>query len=356
MPDLNRVPVLDWVTACMPGIAARWVEPVRAIEDDDDVRLCLAELGRILDGPTFEAGGLHVVVGASDVARDMRAVLNRIQADDNAIRHLWQRLPVRRQHDELDKVATAVNEMLAVMERLMEDMRAVGDNIAHDLRTPLTRLRTRLERSRSEVQTLDGFQAATDRAITSVDQALAIVAAVLRIGQIEHGNRFAAFAPVELSDVLQDAAELYEPVADERCIALRIELALHASVLGDRDLLLEAIGNLLENAIKFAPPLTEIVLTLANGADGVLVRIADQGPGIPAAERERVLQRFYRTEKSRTVEGSGLGLSLVAAVTALHGCRLRITGGEPGCIIEIEFPTWTTPISAALTLRGLQGV
>ena len=167
---------------------------------------------------------------------------------------------------------------------------------------------------------------------------------MLRISEIEHGKRRAAFGPVDLAGVLRDAAELYEPVAEEKGVALRVRLlpgdgpAPCCEVLGDRDLLLEAVGNLVDNAIKFTPAGTAVTLSLRGGPDGIRMGVADQGPGIPPAERERVLQRFYRTEKSRTVEGSGLGLSLVAAVVALHGFHLRIGAAKPGCVVEVVCP------------------
>jgi len=249
--------------------------------------------------------------------------------------HLRERLPTRGTADELDKVAAAVNGMLDRIEQLVEEIRGVGDSIAHDLRTPLTRVRTRLERSRDEAATREEFQAAADRAIASVDQALAVVSAVLRIGEIEHGQRRAAFAPVDLAGLLRDAAELYEPVAEEKGVALRLRLAAASTVPGDRDLLLEAVGNLLDNAVKFTPSGTDVTLSLYGGPDGACIRVADNGPGILPSERKRVLRRFYRTEKSRTVEGSGLGLSLVAAIVSLHGFRLRIGGSEAGCVVEI---------------------
>lgn len=253
--------------------------------------------------------------------------------------HLQERLPMRGGADELDKVAAAVNRMLDRIEQLVEEIRGVGDSMAHDLRTPLTRVRTRLERSRDEALTREEFQAAADRAIASVDQALAVVSAVLRIGEIEHGQRRAAFAPVDLAGVLRDAAELYEPVAEEKGVRLHLRTAASSAVPGDRDLLLEAVGNLVDNAVKFTPAGTDVTLSLYGGPDGACIRVADSGPGILPSERERVLQRFYRTEKSRTIEGSGLGLSLVAAIASLHGFRLRIGGSEAGCVVEIAcFP------------------
>lgn len=258
---------------------------------------------------------------------------------------LRERLPMRGTRDELDKLAGAVNGMLDEIERLVEEIRGVGDNIAHDLRTPLTRVRTRLERGREEARTREEFQAVIDRATIGVDKALAVVTAVLRIGEIEHGRRRAAFAAVDLADVLRDAAELYDPWAEEKGVWLRLDLAPARPVLGDRDLLLEAVGNLVDNAVKFAPTATEVLLSLAQGPAGPCLRVVDRGPGIPSAERERVLQRFYRAEKSRTVEGSGLGLSLVMAVATLHGFRLRITEANPGCVVEFACPAAAGGIS-----------
>ncbi len=278
---------------------------------------------------------LSVAVGALLAPRGQQ----RIAAVHGAVGrimqgHLRERLPVHGA-DDLDKVASAVNGMLDRIEQLVEELRGLGDSIAHDLRTPLTRVRTRLERSRDEAQTREEFQAASDRAIASVDQALAVVDAVLRLSELEHGRRRSAFAPVDLAGVLRDAAELYEPVAEEKSMAVRLCLVPAGPVPGDRDLLLEAVGNLLDNAIKFSPAGTDVTLSLCDTPGGACVRVADQGPGIPPAERDRVLRRFYRTQKSRTVEGSGLGLSLVAAVAALHGFRLRIGGSDPGCVVEI---------------------
>ncbi len=275
---------------------------------------------------------IHVAVG-----RIMQGQLN-------------QRLPVRGTWDDLDRLAATVNGMLAEIERLVEEVRGVGDSIAHDLRTPLTRVRIRLERSRDEAQTPTAFRATVDRAIGSVDQALAVVSAILRIGEIEHGRRQGAFGPVNLAAVLRDVAELYEPLADETGVTLALHPSSAATVVGDHDLLLEAVGNLVDNAIKFAPPGTTVVLSVHGAGAGVSLRVSDRGRGIPPHERQRVLQRFYRVESSRTVEGSGLGLSLVAAVVALHGFRLEIGDADPGCLIEIVCPA---ALGAATSGSGL---
>jgi signal transduction histidine kinase len=259
---------------------------------------------------------------------------------------LGERLPVRGSGDELDKVSASVNRMLEMIEGLVEEIRGVGDSIAHDLRTPLARIRMKLERSRDESRTPAEFQAAADRAIVLLDHTLGVVGAILRIGEIEHGRRRAAFSEVDLSAILRDVAELYAPMSAEKSIQINVESSADARVDGDRDLLIEALGNLVDNAIKFAPPETDISLFLERRGPCALIRVTDHGPGIAEAERTRVLQRFYRLDKSRTVEGSGLGLSLVAAVIKLHGFTLRIGDADPGCVIEIICPFPTTMVES----------
>ncbi|WP_428377889.1 ATP-binding protein [Lichenicoccus sp.] len=250
--------------------------------------------------------------------------------------HLNGRLPVHGTGDDLDRLAAAVNGMLDQIERLIEGIRGVSDSIAHDLRTPLTRVRNRLERSREEALTREDFQGAADRAIASVDQALAVVSSLLRISAIDHGHRREAFTRVDLAEVLTEAAELYEPLAEEKDVILRLELQPGSIVVGDHDMLLEAIGNLLDNAIKFAPVHTAVTLALTAEVYGLRIRIEDSGPGILPGERDRVLQRFYRSERSRSVPGSGLGLSLVASVMALHGFKLEIGDAAPGCVVDLH--------------------
>jgi signal transduction histidine kinase len=199
-------------------------------------------------------------------------------------------------------------------------------------------VRMRLERAREEAATREEFQAAIDRIIGSVDQALTIITAILRIGEIEHGRRQAAFRSVDLAAVLLAAAELYEPLAEESGIRLVLDIKSARRVIGDAELLLEAMGNLLDNAIKYGPAGTDVTLALDGQGSAVVVRVADCGTGIPPAERDRVLQRFYRSERSRTVQGSGLGLSLVEAITRLHGFRIEIADGQPGCEIRLICP------------------
>jgi signal transduction histidine kinase len=248
---------------------------------------------------------------------------------------LKERLPARNAADDFDRLAMAVNRMLDEIERLLEEIRGVGDNIAHDLRTPLTRVRARLERSREATRNAAELDAAIDAAIAGLDQTLGIVTALLRIAEIETGNRHAAFGDIDLARIVHDVAELYGPIAENAGIELTVAAAEPRFVKGDRDLLVEAIANVLDNALKFAPPESRIDLAVIDGPEGPIVRVRDHGPGIPLEERQQVLKRFYRGDKSRTLPGSGLGLGVVNAVMALHRFRIAIGDAQPGCKFDL---------------------
>ncbi len=262
------------------------------------------------------------------------------------------RLPTTGRRDEFDRLAVDINAMMDEIERLLDEVRSVGDSIAHDLRTPLTRARTRLERSRNAVTEPAEFAAAIDEALGWLDQTFAVITAVLRIGEIEHGRRRAAFEPVDLERILAEAAELYDPIAEEKDITVRVDVgeASGAATMGDRDLLFEAVANLLDNAIKFTPRHGKVLLSLSERSGQAVIVVADDGPGIAAADRQRVLQRFYRAERSRQREGVGLGLSLVAAITTLHGFQLLIADNHPGCRIELVCPGLTGPVREGASL------
>ncbi|TXM71229.1 HAMP domain-containing protein [Methylobacterium sp. WL12] len=254
---------------------------------------------------------------------------------------LRQRLPVGEAGDEFDRLARDVNGMLDEIERLMEEVRGVGDAVAHDLRTPLTRLRLRLERGRDQARDIEELRQAVDQGLIWIDQTLEMVTAVLRIGEIEHGRRCAAFGPVDLRLVVSEAAELFEPLADEKGITLVIGIGIGiqegaSAVRGDRSLIFEAVSNLLDNAIKFTPTGGRVGIGLA-WRDGVaVVSVEDTGPGIAAGERAHVFKRFYRAERARQTEGNGLGLGLVAAIAKLHGFPLTVGDGpRGGCRFEM---------------------
>jgi hypothetical protein len=248
---------------------------------------------------------------------------------------LGERLPVNRSGDDVDRLAMSVNHMLDEIERLLEEIRGVGDSIAHDLRTPLTHVRTRLERTRDAAPSRAELEASIDVAIAGLDQTLGIITALLRITEIEEGNRRTAFADIDLSRMVRDVGELYGPIAENARIELAVTAPEPRIVRGDRDLLIEAIANVLDNAIKFAPPDSRIDLAVVDGAEGPIVRVRDRGPGIPPEERQSVLKRFYRGDKSRHLPGSGLGLGVVSAVMALHRFRVAIDDAHPGCRFDL---------------------
>jgi signal transduction histidine kinase len=285
------------------------------------------------------AFGLAVVLGLVLSLRARRRLsevnrrIQRIVAGD-----LRERLPTRGGNDPFDQLAVSVNRMLGEIETLIQDIAGVGNDIAHDLRTPLTRVRARLERGRARATTLDDLRTVVDQSIGGLDQSLAVVTALLRIAEIEHNRRLEGFSQVQLAPLVREVGDLYEPIAEDKHVTLQVEAADEATVHGDRDLLFEAVANLVDNAVKFTPEGGRLTLALLRRDGESVIQVKDTGPGIPETEREAVLRRFYRSDKSRNTEGLGLGLSLVAAIVKLHGFRFTITAG-PGCTAEIAFPS-----------------
>jgi signal transduction histidine kinase len=284
------------------------------------------------------AVGLALVVGlvlslrAQDRLSEVNRRIQRIVAGD-----LRERLPARGGSDPFDQLAVSVNRMLGEIETLIEEIAGIGDNIAHDLRTPLTRVRVRLERGRERAKTLEELRAVADQAIAGVDQSLTIITALLRIAEIEHSRRLEGFSEVQLAPLLREVGDLYDPIAEDKGVTLRVEATEEATVHGDRDLLFEAVANLADNAVKFTPKGGLVVLAFTHRDGERVIRISDTGPGIPEAERQAVTKRFYRADKSRNTKGLGLGLSLVSAILKLHGFRFTIASG-PGCTVEIVLP------------------
>ena len=225
----------------------------------------------------------------------------------------------------------------ALLEEALQEAKVVGDNIAHDLRTPLTRVRVRLERGREHASTLEELRVVADQAIAGLDQSLTTITSLLRITEIEHSRRREGFSAVLLAPLIREVGDLYDPVAEEKGVTLRVETPAGATVHGDRDLLFEAVTNLVDNAVKFTPEGGRVQLALLHQEGETVIRVSDTGPGIPEAEREAVTQRFYRSDNSRNIKGLGLGLSMVAAIIKLHGFRFTISAG-PGCTTEIAWP------------------
>jgi signal transduction histidine kinase len=254
---------------------------------------------------------------------------------------LGKRVPASGAGDEMDQLAINLNAMLDRIQVLMGSVKRVSDDIAHDLRTPLSRLRHRLEAARE--RTGPHGDAVIEQSIAEVDAILETFSALLRISQIEAGARRAAFSVVSLGQILATVSEAYAPVAEDRSQRLKTELASVAPVQGDRELLTQMVANLIENPIRHCPAGVEITVGLAQEDGAPVLRVADTGPGIPAAEREKVFRRFYRLEASRTTPGSGLGLALVKAVADLHGASVELSNNQPGLCVTVRFPAPAAP-------------
>jgi signal transduction histidine kinase len=279
--------------------------------------------------------GAWLSIRAQRRVEEVNQRVQRIIAGD-----LRERLPHRDVDEPFSRLAAIVNGMLDEMETMINALAGVGNDIAHDLRTPLTRARLSLERGRMHATTLAQLQEVTDKAIAGIDQSLAIITALLRLTEIENNRRAAGFGNVALHEILREVCDVYEPIAEDKNIELSVDVDRKLHVWGDRDLLFEAIANLVDNAIKFTPTGGKVDLELLQGAKETIVRVTDTGPGISEREREAVLRRFYRSDKMRNTPGVGLGLSLVAAIAKLHGFRLIVSSG-PGGRVEIVCPDET---------------
>jgi signal transduction histidine kinase len=248
---------------------------------------------------------------------------------------LSQRLPVRDADDEINTLAREINTMLDKIEQLTLGMRTVLDSAAHDLRTPLNRLQATAEAGMTQLTPGSMERRVLERVTTEVDQMRSTLDALLRIALAETGT--VAREPVDLSELVASVVELYAPVSEQRGISLKSDVAAGAQVLGSRQLLAQALANLLDNAIKFTPDGGHIQVLLRGTSSGPEVIVEDNGPGIPADKREIVLGRRVRLDEARKFPGSGLGLSLVAAVTKLHGARLLLDDAAPGLRVSLKF-------------------
>jgi len=279
--------------------------------------------------------------------REIEAAVEPIARGD-----LGRRLPVSKRGDEVDLLAAIVNRMLAEIERLIGEVKGVCDNIAHDLRTPLTRLRTQLHRLQGSGDRGDGDVPTLERCITDVDALLDRFRALLRISELEDLRRRSGFASVDLADTLRQVHELYAPLAEDNDIAFHVDTPSTAALHADPHLLFEAFSNLVANAIKFTPKGGSVCVRASLEMTGTRVDIIDSGPGIPVDEREAVLGRFYRSECGREnpAQGYGLGLSIVAAIVRLHGFRLVIGEGEGGGT-RVSVQCWSEALVTASLRR-----
>lgn len=255
--------------------------------------------------------------------------------------NLSERIVIDSRWDDLSNMSRVLNAFLARLEELVGGVQRVSDNIAHDLRTPLTRMRNSLEtlRKRAQVKNDAELGLACDGLLAEADHLLGTFNALLRIARIETGRQRRSFGSLPLHRLAFDVIELYEPLAEEKGISIEADMT-PAEMYGDRDLLFQALANLLDNAIKFSPSGSVIrVHTARTPAGGTALEVCDGGPGIPASERDKVFQRFYRGEASRHAAGNGLGLSLVGAIVLQHGGRIMLGDAAPGLHVRIDFPS-----------------
>jgi signal transduction histidine kinase len=328
---------------------------IRALGEqlDDDLLLIVAqdfeaqeeldELREVIARDFGYAAALTVLLALVGGMLMSASVLRRVDAVNQTAREivgssdLSRRLPVRGSGDEFDRLAESVNSMLERMEAQMDAMRQVSSDIAHDLRTPLTRLRNQLE-SATKLDDRERLRAAQERSLQEIDQLLVTFTALLRIAQIEAADRAAHQAPFDFSEVLSTLVEVYQPTVDAKGQSLRAHVEPGLTVTGDRDLIAQLFANLLDNASHHSPRGASIELHARRTQGGVEVVVADDGPGIPPDEHAKVFRRLYRLERSRTTAGSGLGLALVAAIAGMHQARVDLTDNGPGLEVRVLIP------------------
>ena len=364
------------IGSLVPGVLAKpgWMETVyRRLEEPETAEH--RALVRVLQLP----GGFHLLVGRDLEERERlfdiianagrwslaivmilgiaggvfvsRRVLNRVDAMTHTAQTIMAgdlsgRLPIAGSGDELDRLASNLNAMLERIEALMRGLKEVSDNVAHDLRTPLTRLRNHAEEALRTAKDEAGYRGALEATIEESDGLIRTFNALLMIARAESGEAREGMSEFDAAEVAHDVSELYEPLADDKGLALRVETT-SAPVKGNRELVSQALANLVDNAIKYAAEpgpngangaVSEIVVTAGAEGDRIKLAVRDGGPGIPASDRAHVVERFVRLEQSRTKPGSGLGLSLAAAVARLHGGELKLEDNAPGLKAILDLP------------------
>jgi signal transduction histidine kinase len=278
---------------------------------------------------------LALLVGAFLSSRALRRVrllqqtIGRIMQGD-----LHERLPTHGRRDDLDQLASRINLMLDEIEGLIAEIRSIGDNIAHDLRTPLSVMRLKVEKA-AAANDLAVAEEASRSALADLDKVFSIITALLRITEIENRCDGDRMAPVDLAALVAEIFDLYEPLAEAKGLNFAASHEVPVPIRGDRHLLLEALANLVDNAIKFTPPGGSVRVAALNAAATPIRRVSDNGPGIPDAARPNVIKRFYRSDKSRHIPGHGLGLSIVAAIAKRHAFQLHISDNQPGTVIDL---------------------
>jgi signal transduction histidine kinase len=351
-----------------------WVETVyRRIEDADNtehhalVRILQLPGGfRLLVGRDLEererlqdivmaagrwSAAVVIVLGLGGGFFVTRRVLKRVDAMTETTQTIMRgdlsgRLPIAGSNDELDRLAGNLNAMLERIEALMLGLKEVSDNIAHDLKTPLTRMRNRCEEALRMAEDESQYRAALQSAIEESDALIRTFNALLMIARAESGQARDGMSEFDAAEIARGVGELYEPLADDKGLMLKVDAPAAAPVLGNRELVSQALANLVDNAIKYAAPdgaqadgvLPQIVVRATGEGDRIVLTVSDPGPGIPEGDRLRVIDRFVRLEQSRSLPGSGLGLSLAQAVARLHGGELRLEDNHPGLRSVLSLP------------------
>lgn len=251
---------------------------------------------------------------------------------------LDRRLALKGNDDELDELARGVNVTLARVEQLMESLQQVSSDIAHDLRTPLSRLRQKLEEASLDAKSPDQFALVLDDARQQIDEILVTFTALLGIAQIEAGALRKKFVPIQLSDLCQSVVDAYRATFEDEGRGIKAEIVPNIVILGDRNLIAQMVANLIENVLRHTPAGTAMNFSLTTEGAKAVIKVADEGPGIPEPERQKIFRRFYRLDRSRTTPGNGLGLSLVHAVASLHSAYIKFGAADTGLEISIEFP------------------
>ncbi len=353
MPAVPRQP--GWTTIHVPDAKEDGGRPerVRALVSDLGDGLLLAvgdDLGRVTEVEEAVATaflwtvGLAALLGIGGGVLLSRAFLARVDAISRTAEaiiggDLARRVPVRGTGDDLDRLAGTLNRMLDRIGALMESLHQVSSDVAHDLRTPLSRLYQRLEHARTHARSVPDYEAAVDGALREAEGLLDTFSALLRIAQVEGSSPRAGFSRVDLSAVADAIADAYRPDAEEAGHLLAADVAPGLVIHGDQELLTQAAANLVENALRHTPPGTRINVKLSGDpGTGACLAVEDDGPGVEGDDLPRLVHRFYRGERSRTTPGNGLGLSLVAAVADLHGATLHIRNAVPGLRVSLLFP------------------
>jgi signal transduction histidine kinase len=290
---------------------------------------------------------IFALAGFASVAVTRRTVgrIEAINATSRAIMRggLGQRIALRGTRDEWDDLAAHLNSMLDRIEALMVEVRQFTDNVAHDLRTPLTRMRGRLEKAYARGRDATGDQSLIGETLGDLDAVLGMFTSLARISQIEASERTAAFGSIDLTEIAREVVELFDAAAEEEGGYVETIADRQIRITGDRDLLFDALANVVDNAIKHGREAGRVRVTVGDGERGAFVSVTDDGPGIPVEECDLVFRRFYRLERSRRTPGNGLGLSLVAAVARLHGVQIEMLNKVPGLEFRLWFPRIAPP-------------